>query len=180
ASVFTAAFVDAVAGYCHPGPVRVGLMTSNRFQQRWHHLVTSMNQRIPISVGGDPTDGFGERLAVVHVAALRAYRLGHYNVDQMTELALGLSSETSQLKSFCSLNVVVNAPPELVGLEEPGQASQLQWEPVFSRIAEHCYLRVFMSPQGMVRIRLRVGGLDRDTVAGIVLGTRQRILDNAP
>jgi hypothetical protein len=31
----------------------------------------------------------------------------------------------------------------------------------------------------MVRIRLRVGGLDRDTVAGIVLGTRQRILDNA-
>lgn len=179
ASVFTAAFVDAVASYCHPGPVRVGLMTSNRFQQRWHHLVTSMNQRIPISVDGDPTADFGQRLAQVHLAALRAYRLGHYDVDQMTEAALGVSSATSQLKSFCSLNVVLNAPPELVGLEAPGQSSQLQWEPVFSRISEHCYLRVFMSPQGMVRLRLRVGGLDRDTVAGILLATQQRILDYA-
>lgn len=177
-SVFTAAFVDAVAAYCDPGPVRLGLMTSNRFQQRWHHLVTSMNQLIPISVDCTETADFAQRLAQVQVIAMRAYQLGHYDVDQVTPAALGLCLDASQLKSICTLNVVRQSPAEIVGSVPAGQPARLEWEPVFSRISVGCYLRVLIGTDGMTRLRLRTGGLAPEVTAGILHGTYQRIMDS--
>ena len=76
------------------------------------------------------------------------------------------------------MNVVRNSPAAIVGSVPAGQSPQLEWEPVFSRISAGCYLRVHIGTDGMVRLRLRTGGLPREVTAGIVLGTYQRIVDS--
>lgn len=176
ASVFTAAFADAVGSHCGPGPVRIGLMSSNRFLHRWHPLVTSMNQLIPVCVEPMPEMEVAERLAAVQLNAMRAYRLSMFDVDQVTPGALGLTLDPSRLAPICILNVVESAPPELVQPEAVDHEPQLQWEPQQRKQTSGCYLRVYVGTD-TVRLRLRTGGLAADTVAAIVLGTGRSITD---
>ena len=49
------------------------------------------------------------------------------------------------------------------------------WEPVYNNVRAG-YLRVYNTTAGTVRLRLRAGGLSRETVAGILLGIHQRVL----
>jgi len=175
-TVFTAAFADALQPYCEPGPIRMGLMTGNRFTERWRYYVTSMNQLIPILIEGDPAADFIERIPQVGVNAMRAYRLGMYDVDQVTPAALGLDLEPSQVGVLCMLNVMNFAPGEFPGEMASGQQPDLHWEPVFNNIRSSCYLRVYDTTAGTIRLRLRTGGLSRETVQGILLGIHQRVL----
>ena len=68
------------------------------------------------------------------------------------------------------------ATPAMVG-EATGEPPELEWEPVFSHISAGCYLRVYISAEGVVRLRLRTGGLPAETVGGVLLATHQRIID---
>jgi hypothetical protein len=179
ATVFTAAYLDAVAGYCGPGPIRIGLMTSNRFLHRWRHQVTTMNQLIPITVAADPSTPFTERLQPIQLATMRAYRIGMYDVDQVTPAALGIPPEVAQLGYVCTFNLMDMANPEYPdpdgsALDDP----PVHWEPVFNQIAAGCYLRVYLTPS-TVRLRLRTSNLPRDTVAGILTATHRRIVEGA-
>ena len=175
-TVFTAAFADALSRYCGPGPIRMGLMTSNRFTERWRPYVTSMNQLIPILIDGDPDGSFVERLRGVGVTAMRAYRLGMFDVDQVTPAALGLDLQPSEVKSLCMLNVMDFAPVEFAAEPTEDGLPELHWEPVFSNISAGCYLRVYDTAASTVRLRLRTGGLTEDTVRGILHGIYQRVL----
>jgi len=178
-TVFTAAFADALRPHCAPGPIRMGLMTSNRFTERWRHYVTSMNQLIPILIEGDPAADFVDRLPEVGVNTMRAFRLGMFDVDQVTPAALGLDLEPSEVGSLCMLNVMNFAPAEFSGELADGQQPELHWEPLFNTIRSGCYLRVYDTRVGTVRLRLRAGGLTEDALAGILLGIHQRVLDAA-
>jgi hypothetical protein len=180
ATVFTAGYLDAIAGYCDPGLIRIGLMTSNRFLQRWRHQVTTMNQLIPITVAADPEIPFAERLQPIQLATMRAYRIGMYDVDQVTPAALGIPPEVAQLGYVCTFNLMdmANAEypsPDGATLDDP----PVHWEPVFNQIAAGCYLRVYLTTTGTVRLRLRTGGLPRETTAGILTATHRRIIDGA-
>jgi Condensation domain len=175
-TVFTAAFADALRPHCGPGPIRMGLMTGNRFTERWRPYVTSMNQLIPILIDGDPDADFVDGLSGVGVTAMRAYRLGMFDVDQVTPAALGLDLQPSDVKALCMLNVMNFAPPEFDAEPSDGELPELHWEPVFSNISAGCYLRVFHTTASTVRLRLRTGGLTEDTVRGILLGIHQRVL----
>ncbi|MGI8664729.1 MAG: condensation domain-containing protein [Jatrophihabitans sp.] len=177
ASVFTAAFLDAVSEQCEPGPIRIGLMTSNRFLDRWRNQVTTMNQLIPMVVQADPQADFADRLASTQVATMRAYRLGLFDVDQVTPHALGLSVAPGRLSSLCMINTANGAPPEYLAPEPAGQPPQLHWEPVFTAISAGCYLRVFLTTQESIRLRLRTGGLAREVTEAILLSSYQRVLE---
>ena len=180
ATVFTAAYLDAVAGFCGPGPIRIGLMTSNRFLQRWQHQVTSMNQLIPITVEADPDVPFAERLQPVQLATMRAYRIGLYDVDRVTPAALGIPIEQAQLGYVCTFNLMDMANPEYPDPDGPSDADPpVHWEPVFNQIAAGCYLRVYQTTAGTVRLRMRTGGLPRETIAGILIATHRRVIDGA-
>ena len=178
-TVFTAAFADALRPYCGPGPIRMGLMTGNRFTERWRPYVTSMNQLIPILIDGNPDADFVDGLSGVGVTAMRAYRLGMFDVDQVTPAALGLDLQPSDVKALCMLNVMDFAPPEFDVEPSDGEQPELHWEPVYSNISAGCYLRVFHTTASTVRLRLRTGGLTEDTVRGILLGIYQRVLTAA-
>jgi condensation domain-containing protein len=178
-TVFTAAFADALRPYCAPGPIRMGLMTSNRFTERWRYYVTSMNQLIPILIEGGSAAEFVDRLPEVGVNAMRAFRLGMFDVDQVTPAALGLDLSPSQVAPLCVLNVMNFAPAEFPGELAEGEQPELHREPLFNNVRSGCYLRVYDTRVGTVRLRLRTGGLTEDTLAGILLGIHQRVLDAA-
>jgi hypothetical protein len=152
------------------------MMTSNRYTERWRPYVTSMNQLMPILIEGRPDGDFVERLPEIGVLAMRAYRLGMFDVDQMTPAALGLALEPSEVRPLCIFNLMANAPPEFDG-ELGGQPAQLHWEPVHSNISAGCYLRVYVSTAKTIRLRLRTGGLSREIFAGILLGVHRRVIE---
>ncbi|MEO6703388.1 MAG: condensation domain-containing protein [Jatrophihabitantaceae bacterium] len=175
ATVFTAAFLDAIVPHCWPGPIRIGLMTSNRFLQRWHHQVTTMNQLIPIVADADPAADFGARLADIQLATMRAYRLGLFDVDAVTPAALGLDLQPSEVGALCMFNIVEGAGAEYDDPDDP-LAPQVHWEPVFTTIRAGCYLRAFRTVDHSIRLRLRTGGLTNDTCASILTDTYLRIM----
>jgi hypothetical protein len=178
ATVFTAAFLDAIAPHCRPGPIRIGLMTSNRFLQRWQHQVTTMNQLIPVIADGDPAAEFGSRLADIQLATMRAYRLGLFDVDAVTPAALGLDLPPGRANPLCMFNIVEDAGVEFADPDDP-LAPKVHWEPVFTTIRAGCYLRAYRTTGHSVRLRLRTGGLTADTCAAIVTGSYRRIIDAA-
>lgn len=178
-TVFTAALADAISPFCEPGQIRMGLMTSNRFTERWRYYVTSMNQLIPILITGDPSADFVDRLPEVGVNAMRAYRLGMFDVDQVTPAALGLDLKPSDIGVLCMLNVMNFAPGEFPGELAEGEQPELHWEPVFNNIRSGCYLRVYHTTVGTVGLRLRTGGLTKETVAAILLAIHDRVLGAA-
>lgn len=178
-TVFTLALADAVSPHCKAGQIRMGLMTSNRFTERWRYYVTSMNQLIPILITGDVDADFIERLPEVGVNAMRAYRLGMFDVDQVTPAALGLDLKPSEVGLLCMLNVMNFAPGEFPGELAEGEQPELHWEPVFTNIRSGCYLRVYHTTVGTIGLRLRTGGLTKETVAAILLGIHDRVLGAA-
>ncbi len=178
-TVFTLALADAVSPYCEPGQIRMGLMTNNRFTDRWRYYVTSMNQLIPILITGDLGADFAGRLPEVGVSAMRAYRLGMFDVDQVTPAALGLDLKPSDVGVLCMLNVMNSAPAEFPAELAEGEQPELHWEPVFNNIRSGCYLRVFHTTADTIRLRLRTGGLTEQTAAGIMLGIHDRVVGAA-
>ncbi|MGI8667354.1 MAG: condensation domain-containing protein [Jatrophihabitans sp.] len=177
ATVFTTAFLDAVAGFCQPGPLRIGLMSSNRFLDRWRYQVSSMNQIIPIIADPDPAHRLGERLARIQVAAMRAYRLGIFDVDQISPAALGLPDCAAS--SVCIINIARGAPAEYLDAESDELPVRLHWEQPVKLGAAGCNLRVFITAADSVRLRLRTSDLSRATAAAIVTTTYRRVIDSA-
>jgi hypothetical protein len=123
-----------------------------------------------------PDSSFAERLPEIGVLSMRAFRLGMFDVDQMTPAALGFDLEPSEVMPLCMFNLMASAPAEFDGELADGQLPELHWEPVFSNIRSGCYLRVYDSTVNTIRLRLRAGGLSREIVEGILLGIHQRVI----
>jgi hypothetical protein len=179
ASVFTTAFLGAVAALCNPGPVRIGLMSSNRFLERWRNQVTTMNQLVPMIAETDPARDFGERLAQIQVSTMRAYRLGLFDVDAVTPQALGLALDPAQVRPVCIFNIVNGADVEYPDPETQNSEPELHWEKAFNLVAAGCNLRAQLTFGGTVRLRLRTGELSADTTSAILLATYRQVVQHA-
>lgn len=178
-TIFTAAFADAISLFCHPGPIRMGLMAGNRLTERWRSHVTSMNQLALLLAHPSPAGPLKDSFADIGIATMRAYRFGVYDVDEMTVPALGIDKDPAEVKYLSLFNYMDMASGEY--LEEPVTAGQpeVHWEPVFSHISAGCYLRVYGTVDDTIRLRLRTGGLTKETHAGILLGTYDRVMEAA-
>ncbi len=64
------------------------LQSSNRFTAPWRSIVSSMNQYVPLPLEPGATP-FARYARHVHGAALKAYRLGTYDIDSVTDLVRG-------------------------------------------------------------------------------------------
>ncbi len=182
ASVFTTAFLDSVAAQCDPGPIRIGLMSSNRFLERWRNQVTTMNQLVPMIAESDPTLDYHRRLAEVQLSTMRAYRLGLFDVDPVTPQALGLALQPAQVRPLCIFNMVNGAEVEYPDSEtqnpdEPAAVPELHWETAFNQAAAGCNLRAQLTFGGTVRLRLRTGDLSPDITSQILLDTYRRVIE---
>ncbi|GAB1690787.1 condensation domain-containing protein [Krasilnikovia sp. M28-CT-15] len=85
-SIMLALTAIALAATLDQENVALSLLANNRYDPKWRHLVSSMNQITPVAVAVGRTDESFESFARrVHVAGLNAYRHGSYNVDDIAE-----------------------------------------------------------------------------------------------
>ncbi|GAA2410961.1 hypothetical protein GCM10010191_19980 [Actinomadura vinacea] len=87
----------------------VWVMSSNRYEPPWNGLVTSMNQRVPMSVRMDPAEPLSAFVRRVQESAVQACWNGSYDVDEMSRLALRLLG--SDPDSGCLLNYAATGWP---------------------------------------------------------------------
>jgi hypothetical protein len=176
ATVFIAAYAaEAKALSSNERGVRMDLMSSNRFNARFDSLVTSMNQWIPVTF--DRQHDFGvDNLQSTGLAALRAYRLGSYDVDLVRPESFGLRDIT-ETSPTCSFNFVT--PSEAQYPPDESVEPEVHWESPFSSVGPACYLRAMSTTAGTIRLRLRTNGLAPETVSKLLLGVHFRVLEYA-
>jgi hypothetical protein len=85
ALALTAVMAGAVFGL---DDVVLTLQASNRFDRRWQHIVSSMNQAAPLPVRLDVDQSVDHFVRSMHVASINAYRHGSYDVDEVRSLVL--------------------------------------------------------------------------------------------
>ena len=115
----------------HLGTERVvmSLMSSNRFAAEHRHVVTTMNQLIPVVVTVDHGASLAEHVTRLHWAAAKAYRYSSYDLDRV----LAIAAETGVGEGFTSLfrcwfnYLQLDAEPPEAGRDTP---AELIWTPV--------------------------------------------------
>jgi hypothetical protein len=178
ATVMTAAYAFALAEQCDGPTMRIGLLSSNRFAERWEYLVTTMNQLAALLVNADPDRGLPEQLAAVHAGALHAYRLSHYDHDSMTPQALGMGSAPGAEEPLARFNFLTAQPAEYHDEEGPNEPS-VHFEPLFKLFDVPCYLRVSETDEEGIRLQALTRGLPEQTVRALLLCTYRVVVDAA-
>lgn len=80
----TAVACSVVTGAAQPV---LTLQSGNRFDPRWNAIVSSMNQYVPLPVDlGTPQAAYTEFLSRLGASGLKAYRMGMYDFDGITDL----------------------------------------------------------------------------------------------
>jgi hypothetical protein len=82
-AVLLAITAAAVSEHLGAEPITVNLMSSNRFAAEHRHLVTTLNQLIPVLVRVESGSSLAEHITRVHWAAASAYRYSSYDLDQV-------------------------------------------------------------------------------------------------
>lgn len=77
----------AVSEHLDAPSITMSLMSSNRFAPEHRHLVTTMNQLIPVLVQVEPGSSLAEHITRVHWSAASAYRYSSYDLDQVRAIA---------------------------------------------------------------------------------------------
>jgi hypothetical protein len=158
-SVLISAYALAVSKQCTDFPVRVAVMSANRFSQRWAGLVTSLNQMIPI-----PVEAVGDTclqrpaLEDIQARSLRAYRLAMFDYDAMQPVNLGLPPDTDRTPT-CMYNIVTSWVSEPTSPIQDGEVPEISWEPVFTPLGPRCHLRVFETTRDTLILTLRTAGI---------------------
>lgn len=139
----------------HLGTERVimNLMSSNRFAAEHRHVVTTMNQLIPVVVRVDHGVSLAEHVTRLHWAAAKAYRYSSYDLDRV----LAIAAETGVGGGFTSLfrcwfnYLQLDAEPPEAGRDTP---AELIWTPVARQHGQPFDVRVTLRA-GRTSVALR-------------------------
>ena len=144
---------------CTDFPIRMAVMSSNRFSERWAGLVTTLNQMISITVEVDDTCLQRPALEAVQARSLRAYRLAMFDYDAMEPANLGLPADTDRAPT-CMFNIVPAWVCEPTTPIQDGDVPEISWEPVFTSLGPRCHLRVYETTRGTLIPILRTTGIE--------------------
>ena len=143
----------ALAEHLGEDRVAVSLMSSNRFAPEHRHVVTTMNQLIPVLVGVDHGATLAEHISRAHWAAAKAYRYSSYDLDQI----LAVAAETGAGGGFTSLfrcwfnYLQLDAEPLGAGQDTP---AELVWTPLARQHGQPFDVRVSVR-EGRTSVALR-------------------------
>ncbi|HTZ44684.1 MAG TPA: hypothetical protein VMB79_12555, partial [Jatrophihabitans sp.] len=156
-TVIMSAFSRALTTLCTDFPIRVGLVASNRFGERWGGLVTSMNQMIsiPVEPGGECLRQ--PALQALQAQTLRAYRLAMHDYDAVRPARLGLPDDTDPAPTY-----LYNIAPAWSSQPSPvqdGDVPTISWRSAFNTLGPQCMLRVGETPNGTLIVYLRIMGV---------------------
>jgi hypothetical protein len=157
-SVLISAYARAVSEQCTDFPIRMALMSSNRFSQRWAGLVTTLNQMLPVTVEVDDQCLQRPALEAVQARSLRAYRLAMFDYDAMQPSNLGLPPDTDRTPT-CMYNFVPSWVSEPTSPPQDGNVPDISWEPVFTSLGPRCHLRVYETTRDTLIPILRTTGI---------------------
>lgn len=157
-SVLISAYALAVSKQCTDFPIRLALMSSNRFSERWAGLVTSLNQMLPVTIEVDDDCLRRPALEDVQARSLRAYRLAMFDYDAMQPSKLGLAPDTDRTPT-CMYNFVPSWVSEQSSPIQDGNVPDISWEPVFTSLGPRCHLRVYETTSDTLIPILRTTGI---------------------
>ncbi|MCI4066800.1 condensation domain-containing protein [Micromonospora sp. R77] len=113
----------AVAATQGQDDVVLTLQASNRFDRRWRHIVSSMNQAAPLAISTATTaDTFDDFAPQVQWASLNAYRHGSYHFDEMVQKvrqARGVDLEFDFYFNFMAHEVMPTDEPLRADFPDP-------------------------------------------------------------
>ena len=140
-AVLISAYALAVCQLCTDSPVRMGLVASNRFGERWARLVTSMNQLISIPLEPDADFLRQPALEAVQDQSLRAYRLAMHDYDAVRPARLGLPPDTDPAPT-CVYNIYTTSEREQISPIQDGEVPEISWRPLHGTLGPRCLLRI--------------------------------------
>lgn len=157
-SVLISAYARAVSQQCTDFPVRLALMSSNRFGARWAGLISSMNQLISIPLEPEENCLRQPALEALQAQSLRAYRLAMHDVDAVRPENLGLAADVDRAPT-CMYNIVTPWVSDQSSPVQDGDLPSISWEPVFTSLGPRCYLRVCETTTDTLILTLRTTGI---------------------
>jgi hypothetical protein len=99
------------------------LQSGNRFDARWEAIVSSMNQYTPLAVDfGPPQEEYADFVARLNASALKAYLLGSYDFDAITDLVRrerGIELGFDHFFNFLPTDIVARPDAQLEGHAPP-------------------------------------------------------------
>jgi len=119
----------ALAEHLDEDRITVSLMSSNRFAAEHRHVVSTMNQLIPVLIPVDHGASLAEHVTRSHWAAAKAYRHSSYDLDRILAVAAETGSGTGFTSLFrCWFNYLhLDAEPPGAGQDTP---AELVWTPL--------------------------------------------------
>ena len=139
----------------HLGTERVvmSLMSSNRFAAEHRHVVTTMNQLVPVAVSVDHGASLAGHVTRLHWAAAKAYRYSSYDLDQVLAVAAGTGAADGFTSLFrCWFNYLqLDAEPPDANTDTP---AELVWTPLARQHGQPFDVRVTLRA-GRTSVALR-------------------------
>lgn len=154
----------------HIGAERItmSLMSSNRFAAEHRHLVTTMNQLIPVLVQVEPGASLAEHITKAHWSGAKAYRHSSYDLDQVLAIAAESGVDAGFNGLFrCWFNYLqLDAVPLDPARRTP---AELVWQPLARQFGQPVDVRVTVR-EGRTSIALRADPevMPADALAGVL------------
>ena len=150
---------------------KVMLVSGNRADRRWHTLVTSMGQPVPVPIGRLAEDQtFTELARTMQGASLRAFRYGSYDTDGV--VAAVPRAETHLFDSGSVFNYIA---PDLPAAPADGVARELRRQQPNRHTGPRFDLKIYGSPALKINLRADPALLAEDQVNAL-LGWYEREL----
>jgi len=133
---------------------KVMLMTGNRTDRRWHRLVTSMNQIVPVPIGRAAEDlSFAELAKAMQSASLRAFRYGSYDVDAVAAEGIDLFDLRTMFNYMA---------PDLPAAPAGAVARELRRQQPWRHAGPRIDVKIYGSPALKINIRIDPALLPED------------------
>ena len=133
---------------------KIMLVSGNRTDRRWHRLVTSMNQMVPVPIGPAAEDlTFAELARAMQGASLRAFRHGVYDVDAVMAAGINL---------FDWRNMFNFMAPDLPSAPANGTARELRRQRPWRHAGPRIDVKIYGSPALKINIRADPALLPQD------------------
>jgi condensation domain-containing protein len=185
-SVVLAAYLRCVADVVQEARIVAQLMSANRHLRRLRDVVTSTNQWVVLAAQLGPSTpsagpgaagvDFADQVTAVHEAALRAYRHGMYDVDEIDRLSREVRGETGDTFATCAFNYVRQEGISALMPQDPESLDEPVWSRPLHGIGHPCYLRAFDEGGRALALGLRTKGVPRDIARKILEGTHALLL----
>lgn len=176
-SAVLAAYLRCVADVLQEPRIVAQIMSANRHLRRLRDVVTSTNQWVVMAAQLAPSAptaacaDLAAQVQPVHDAALRAYRHGMYDVDEIDRVSREIRGDTDGTYPTCAFNYVRQEGISALMPEDPRSLDEPVWSRPLHGIGHPCYLRAFDEGGRALALGLRTKGVPRDVARKILEGT---------